>query len=76
MSTAIDMTPRLHQAEIEICLDGDEFNALIDYNYTPSLDVFDIHKVLFNVVDCFWAVLEPEHHGLIEKQLRAALGGE
>lgn len=76
MSTAIDMTPQLRQAEIDICLDGDYFSALIDFDYTPAVDAFDIHKVLFNVTNCFWAVLEPEHHALIEKQLRAALDDE
>lgn len=55
------------QTCFEINLGGDEFMATVTYN--DLIDEVEVTRVLFNVLDNFWAVLEPEHHGLIELQL-------
>ena len=55
------------QTCFEINLGGDEFNAVVTYN--DLIDEVEVTRGLFNVLDNFWAVLEPEHHFLIERQL-------
>lgn len=62
------------QTCFEINLSGDEFTSVITYNDIG--DDVEVTKVLFNVLDNFWAVLEPEHYGLIEAQLKTHLSEE
>lgn len=66
--------PTIHrdmQIDMQIVLDGDEFDAVVTYN--DLIDSVEATRVLFNVVANFWAVLEPEHYGLIDEQLTAHL---